>query len=145
MRPAEVFLSHASADRAFASELAEALRSHGVPVWYSRTDIRGTQQWHDEIGAALGRCDWFLVVLTPAAVESMWVKRELLYALRDRRYEKRIGSVLLDDCEHDDLSWVLAQDQFLDFRTDRAAGYRELFKAWGIGYRPSAAEDRSPE
>jgi hypothetical protein len=71
MRPAEAFLSHASADRQFASELAEILRRHGLPVWYSETDIRGAQQWHDEIGAALGRCDWFLLVLTPAAVESM--------------------------------------------------------------------------
>ena len=37
----EVFLSHSSRDRKFASELAEVLRGHGIPVWYSKTHIRG--------------------------------------------------------------------------------------------------------
>lgn len=53
----ELFLSHASADAAFADRLAEALRRHGIPVWFSRTNLAGSQQWHDEIGAALRRCD----------------------------------------------------------------------------------------
>ncbi|MDE0040336.1 MAG: hypothetical protein OXU77_22650 [Gammaproteobacteria bacterium] len=44
------------------------LREHGVPVWYSDTNIRGAQQWHDEIGAALRRCDWLIVVLTPERI-----------------------------------------------------------------------------
>jgi hypothetical protein len=38
------------------------------------------QQWHDEIGAALRRCDWFVLVLSPHTVESIWVKRELLFS-----------------------------------------------------------------
>lgn len=53
--PNEVFLSHSSEDRDFADSLAEVVRAHGIPVWYSDTDIRGAQQWHDEIGAALQR------------------------------------------------------------------------------------------
>lgn len=137
MRPAEAFLSHASADRQFASELAEVLRRHGLPVWYSETDIRGAQQWHDEIGTALGRCDWFLIVLTPAAVESMWVKRELLFALEERRYADRIASIYVKECAYRRLSWVLSQYQLIDFRQDREAGLRELFRIWGVGYRPA--------
>ena len=61
MMPQEVFLSHASADRAFADRVADVLRRHGIPVWYSPTNILGAQQWHDEIGAALKRCDWWVV------------------------------------------------------------------------------------
>lgn len=61
--PEEVFLSHASQDEAFATELAAELRRHNVPVWYSATNIVGAQQWHDEIGSALDRCDWFVVIL----------------------------------------------------------------------------------
>lgn len=61
--------------------MAEVLKRHGVPVWYSRVNIRGAQQRHDEIGAALRRCDWFAVLLSPHSVRSMWVKRELLFAL----------------------------------------------------------------
>lgn len=77
--PDEVFLSHASEDREFADSLAEVIRRHGVPVWYSQTNIIGAQQWHDEIGDALRRCDWFTVILSPQSVESRWVKWELLY------------------------------------------------------------------
>ena len=76
MLPTEVFLSHSDQDRQFATDLAEMMRYHGIPVWYSRTNILGAQQWHDEIGAALRRCDWFVLALSPRSVESIWVKRE---------------------------------------------------------------------
>lgn len=87
--PQEVFLSHSSQDRQFVNSLADKMRRHGVPVWYSHANILGAQQWHDEIGAALQRCDWFAVVLSPQSVESMWVKRELLKALEQRRFENK--------------------------------------------------------
>jgi hypothetical protein len=90
MPPREIFLSHSSADRAVADDTAALLRSHGLPVWYSSTNILAARQWHDEIGAALRRCDWFVVLLSDAAVNSLWVKRELLYALQQRRYLDRI-------------------------------------------------------
>lgn len=83
--PREVFLSQSSRNRRFAGMLAGDLRRHGVPVWYSETNIVGARQWHDEIGAALERCDWFVVVLSPASVKSRWVKQELLFALNDAR------------------------------------------------------------
>ena len=67
MSPKEIFLSHSNLDRSFADSIAETLRGHGIPVWYSQTNILGAQQWHDEIGEALKRCDWFIVFfhLTP--------------------------------------------------------------------------------
>ena len=68
--PREAFLSHCSADKAVADQLVEVLRRHGVPVWYSATNILGAQQWHDEIGRALQRCDWFLLLLSPRALNS---------------------------------------------------------------------------
>ncbi len=92
--PNEVFLTHSSLDREFVAELASVLRHHGVPVWYSQTNILGAQQWHDEIGTALRRCDWFLLVLTPNSVESMWVKRELLFALQQNRFADKIVPLL---------------------------------------------------
>ena len=67
VKPAEIFLSHSSKDEAFASRIAGTLSRHGLKVFYSRKSIRGAQQWHDEIGQALSRCNWFLIVLSPAA------------------------------------------------------------------------------
>jgi len=102
--PKELFVSHASGDRKFVDRLAKVLERHGIRYWYSRRNLIGAQQWHDEIGAALKRCDWFLIMLSPAAVKSQWVKLELVSALNDRRYRNRIVPVLAKPCDYRKLS-----------------------------------------
>ena len=134
--PTEVFLSHSSNDRIFVERLADVLRAHGVPYWYSETNIVGARMWHDEIGTALRRCDWFVLVLSPDAVDSMWVKRELLYSLQQDRFEGRIAPLMHRECAYDELSWTLEQIQIIDFTHDFDAGCRELLRIWGIGYAP---------
>jgi hypothetical protein len=134
--PQEVFLSHSANDRQFVNELATAMRRHGIPVWYSQTNILGAQQWHDEIGGALQRCDWFAVVLSPSSVESMWVKRELLKALEQRRFENRIIPIVFEASDYERLSWTLSFFQMVDFTGLFADGMRNLLRIWGIGYRP---------
>ena len=133
--PREVFLSHSSKDRRFASRVAAVLRGHGVPVWYSEINLLGAQQWHDEIGEALARCDWFLVVLSPQATRSKWVKRELLYALRSSRYEGRIVPIRQRACDPALLSWALEDFQAVDFTQDFHDGCRALLRSWGLGYK----------
>jgi TIR domain len=135
-RPKRLFLSHAAADRKFLHNLIVVLRKHNISFWYSRHHIRAAQQWHDEIGLALGKCDWFVLLLTPAAVRSKWVKRELLYALQEDRYEKRIVPVVAKPCNHKKLSWTLASFQFIDFTANFAVGCRELLRIWGVRYEP---------
>ena len=137
MIPYEAFLSHSSLDQDFVTSLADGLRRHGVPVWYSRTNIMGAQQWHDEIGAALRRCDWFLLVLSPNAVTSMWVKRELIFALQQNRFENRIVPLLWQSCDFDRLSWVLPSFQIIDFQRTFEDGCRDLLRLWRLGYQPS--------
>src|SRR5215207_1832345 len=107
MLPQEIFLSHSSSDRDFADSIADTLRNHGIPVWYSSTNILGAQQWHDEIGEALERCDWFIVILSPNSVQSKWVKMELLFALSSNQYDDKIIPVLYQSCDIKRLSWIL--------------------------------------
>jgi hypothetical protein len=133
--PHEVFLSHSSLDRQFADDLAAMMRRHGVPVWYSQTNIMGAQQWQDEIGAALRRCDWFMVVLSPQSVNSMWVKRELSYALDQGRLENRIIPVRHQPADYDQLHWTLSILQAIDFTGTFDAGSVALMRMWGLGYR----------
>lgn len=134
MPPTEVFLSHSAHDRNIASQIAEVLRRHGVPVFYSPHNIIGAQEWHDEIGAALARCDWFLLLLSPESVTSEWVKRELMYALiKKDRYKGRIVPVLLRDCDLEALSWTLPALQRVDLTRDFEEGCRALLRIWGIG------------
>lgn len=140
--PREVFLSHSARDRRFADRLATSLRSNGIPVWYSSTNIAGAQQWHDEIGKALLRCDWFVVVLSPNSVKSRWVRLELGFALREARYDNRIIPLLLKPCDHLTLSWTLGGIQFVDFSTSFDGGCRNLLRVWGLGYRLDAGSRR---
>lgn len=134
--PTEVFLSHSSDDRAFTNTLADELVRQSVPVWYSKSNIRGAQQWHDEIGAALNRCDWFVIVLSPASVASMWVKRELLFTLEQERYQNKIVPILYQQCEFENLSWALSQIQMVDFERNIDKGYEALFGIWNLTSKP---------
>lgn len=133
--PTEIFLSHSSQDHDFASRIGQVLEDHGLPYWYSKRDILGAQQWHDEIGAALARCDWFLLILSPAAIASRWVKHELLYALREEAYDGHIIVIDYQPADSKQLSWTLRSFQWVDFRQDFAHGCRELLRIWGRGHR----------
>ncbi len=86
--------------------------------------------------AALNRCDWFMVVLSPHSVEAKWVKRELMFALQEDRFENKIIPLYYQDCEVGRLSWVLRSFQMVDFRQDFGRGCRDLLRIWGLGYQP---------
>ena len=111
------------------------MRELGVPVWYSETNLLGAQEWHDEIGKALARCDWFVILLSPHATRSKWVKRELLYALRSPRYENRIVPINHRACDPVRLSWTLDDFQTIDFTKDFNLGCRALLRTWGLGFQ----------
>ncbi|HKI02460.1 MAG TPA: toll/interleukin-1 receptor domain-containing protein [Thermoanaerobaculia bacterium] len=133
--PTEVFISHSSIDHQFATRIGDVLEAHGISYWYSRRNIVGAQQWHDEIGKALARCDWFLLILSPAAVASKWVKRELFYALRNDAYEGRLVVLDYQPADHERLSWTLPDLQWVDFHQDFEDGCRELLRIWERAYR----------
>lgn len=132
----EIFLSHSSKDRDFVLRLARMLKRHKIRYWYSASHIFGAEQWHDEIGSALARCDWFLVVLTPDSVRSAWVKRELVFALNEHRYNERIIPALRKPCDYSRLSWTLPEFQFVDFTGNFDTGCRQLLRVWRLEYKP---------
>lgn len=89
------------------------------------------------IGEALRRCDWFVLVLSPDAVESKWVKRELLDSLQRDSFEGRIAPLLHRPCSADDLSWTLSQIQKIDFTHNFDDGCRALLGIWSVAYAPT--------
>lgn len=50
--PTEVFISHSSKNAGFTYRLNDVLAKHQVKSFLSKANIRGAQQWHDEIGTA---------------------------------------------------------------------------------------------
>lgn len=138
MRPREVFLSHATADKLLARRLLRSLESHDIPVWFAPYKLIGSQRWHDEIGKALQRCDWFVLVLSRASVRSRWVKNELLFALNEPRLDDRIVPVLIEPCDWKEFSWTLGAIQHVDLTGDFRSGMVELLRVFGI------ADETSP-
>lgn len=135
MLPTEIFLSHSDQDRQFVEELVDMMRRHGLPVWYSRSNILGGQQWHDEIGEAILRCDWFVLVLSPNAVESIWVKKELMFSFHLKHFENKMVPLLHQPCDCKQLSWTLVTIQSIDFTQTFEQGCRDLLRVWGLGYQ----------
>jgi hypothetical protein len=133
--PTEVFVSHSSKNADFISRLNGVLTDHKVKSFVSKENIRGAQQWHDEICTALKRCDWFVLVLSPQSVRSRWVKHELIYALQASRYRERIIPVLYRQCDTDALSWTLSSIEWIDFRGDFDEACKQLLQIWQLKYK----------
>ena len=134
MPPTELFLSYSSLDTAFAISIIDVLHSHAIPVW-SQRNIVGAMPWHDEIGAALRRCDWFAVILSPHAFESMWVSRELRFVVEERRFDNKILPLLYQSFDFRRTWWTLSSIQMIDFTGDFDTACRALLRTWGLGYK----------
>jgi hypothetical protein len=132
----DVFISHSSRDRLFVERIVAVLRRHGIACWYAPTAILGAQQWQDEIGHALRRCSWFVLVLSKNLLKSKWVKRELAYALEDDRYNEHILSLVKTSGDYRSLSWTLSSHQRVDFSGDFDEACVHLLRVWGVVYLP---------
>jgi len=59
-----VFLSYAREDTAAAQRIAEALRSHGVEVWFDQSELRGGDAWDQKIRKQVKECSLFVPVIS---------------------------------------------------------------------------------
>ncbi len=77
-----VFISHSSKDVEFSTQLAENLREAlgENSVWYD-SGLRAGDRWWRSIQDELALCDVFILIISPASMESEWVQREYEMAL----------------------------------------------------------------
>lgn len=75
-----IFLSHASQDNAAARVLVSALEQGGFEVWYDEKNL-GYGPLRDALEQALRSAQVFAVLLSHAALASIWVNREIDAAL----------------------------------------------------------------
>ena len=59
-----VFLSYASADRAAARALKDALPTFGMEVWYDESDLGGGEIWDQKIRKQIRECDYFMPLVS---------------------------------------------------------------------------------
>lgn len=76
-----VFLSHKTEVKREVGELKEALSPYGIASFVAHEDINPTQDWQNEIEAALSTADAFIAILTEGFHDSLWTDQEVGYAL----------------------------------------------------------------
>ncbi len=94
----KVFLSYASEDRDVAQRVAQSLRQQGH-------DVYPAAGWPQDVGAALGRAEAFVVMLSPAALGSPFVNQEIKVALISERLQNRLIPVVLKASTQ--IPWIL--------------------------------------
>lgn len=106
----KVFISHAHSDAALAARISNALAKSGFEVWDSDRDLLPGDNWAREVARALQESKAMIVLLTPAAVNSPHVKREIEYALGARHYSNRLIPVVVGDRKGlptDEIPWIV--------------------------------------
>lgn len=116
----KVFLSYVHADRSSAEKVARQLESAGLSPWDPSEEIQPGDNWALKLGHALENADALVVLLSPDAVASKYVQREIEYALTSLRYKDRVIPVVVRPTR--DVPWILRRFPTFDLRTEADLG-----------------------
>ncbi|HEX6383727.1 MAG TPA: SUMF1/EgtB/PvdO family nonheme iron enzyme [Anaerolineae bacterium] len=124
--PRQIFISHAQQNAAFAQRLAGDLKAHNYAVWIAPDSIRPGEKWVEAISRGLDESGVFVLVLTPHAVKSQWVRRETDAAI-EMEHEGEMNLVpLLVEPSRVPALWRVYQR--ISFRSDYDAGLKSLLE-----------------
>jgi TIR domain len=73
----KVFVSHSSADKWIARQIATELERRDIEAFLDEKDIKTGDSIDDAVHANLAECDELLMLLSPASLESPWVLIEI--------------------------------------------------------------------
>jgi tetratricopeptide (TPR) repeat protein len=98
---AALFISHASADDAFVRRLRTALAEFDADGWIDSRELRGGDPLWSEIQQAIDAASAFVVVVSPNALQSKYVGKELTYAIAQQSHRGKdrfpVVALALDD------------------------------------------------
>lgn len=123
----QVFISYSRKDAAAMGRLRDDLRGAGVSLWVDEDGLEpGTADWETAVGQAIRGTNCVVVILSPDAEQSLWVRRELAMA---ETLGKRIFPILVRGDETDAIPIRLMAHQWVDGRGDYAAAISKLLGA----------------
>jgi TIR domain len=105
----KVFLSHARKDAALAHKLAGRLGRAGFSVWNSEAEVAPGDNWAKKIGNALEESELMVILLSPGALESDWLRQDIEFGLGAKKFEGRLFSVFVGPTLEagKDMPWIL--------------------------------------
>lgn len=124
------FISYSRRNKIFAERLARDLSDAGLDVWIDFRQIQGGELWREEIYKGIDQSDFLIACLSPAAVQSEWVAREILLA---REHNKLIIPVMAVDAlkelsDNTELKWLL-DVHYINFEDRYEQAFPELLEA----------------
>jgi tetratricopeptide (TPR) repeat protein len=136
----DVFLSHSSVDRGWATKLKDDLLRYNVSVWLDKDEIRPGSLFAEALEQALDNCQSVALIASPEALASGWVRKEYYRALSLADNLQLIPVILRDAA----LPGFLKDRNWVDFR-DEATYSQNVWKlVWGItGQKPGQILDLS--
>src|SRR5437879_6194483 len=85
-----IFVSHSHLDNDFGTRLAQdlrrALKDESAVFYDVLGGLHGGETWWEKIVEELSARDMFIPVLSPDAMNSIWVRREINVALNENKY-----------------------------------------------------------
>jgi tetratricopeptide (TPR) repeat protein len=129
MAQMKVFVSHSHTNNDFCAGLVQGLKAAGADVWYDEEKLHAGQLG-PVIERELRERPVFLVVLSPAALQSRWVEDETrwAYGLLRRDPSRIILPVLAEALPDEGGIWLFLQD----FKRVEAPGVKPLPQAEAV-------------
>jgi tricorn protease-like protein len=121
------FVSYSRADTVRQQKFVSELRERGVNAWVDVEHlVPGSPAWEREIERSIRGAAGVIVLLSPDANNSQWVRREISFAEEN---DKRIFPVLVEGDENDSIPLRLSAHQRVDLRHSYNKGLDELANA----------------
>ncbi|MGD2047966.1 MAG: toll/interleukin-1 receptor domain-containing protein [Chloroflexota bacterium] len=82
---ADIFLSYSRKNAQFRDRLVKDLQAAGFTVWTDKDLEPGTPSWTESIEQEIEVANCMIVLLSPSAKKSQWVRREVQYSQHHRK------------------------------------------------------------
>lgn len=136
-----IFLSHTTADKPFVRRLARDLENHRVRYWLDEAEIKIGESLIEKIRQGIDAVDYVAVILSPLAVASPWVQREVDIAMNQEIQGRRIKvlPIMYQNCE---LPGFLLGKVYADFTEEAkyAESFKRLVERLGVVFNKSALD-----
>jgi hypothetical protein len=113
-----VFMSHSSTDKKFVRDLANYLKRRHLQVWVDEAEMDAGASLSPALKKAIAGGDVVVAVLSPEAVASRWVAKELRWAMTRPIADGGQVHVIPIMKKHCTVPSFLANRRRLDFTTD---------------------------
>ena len=133
-----IFISHDQEDAAFARKLAADLQRLGIATWMAPDDISPGEGWVEAISRGIEESSHMVVAVTPSAIQSRWVQKEIDVGIAlERQGRMQVIPLEVEKCS---MPLIWGSYQTVAFEEDYQAGLSRLTSVLGHGAASEVAE-----